>query len=142
VSRPRSIPYGFPYKYMLDTDTVSFALRGQGGVGKRLLDLKPSLVCMSAITLAELRYGADKRQSKKLHGIIDAFTKGVAVVPFDESAAFQFGQITNELLRAGKPIGDFDTLIASHAYALDVTLVTNNHKHFSQVEGLLLDNWL
>jgi tRNA(fMet)-specific endonuclease VapC len=54
--------------YMLDTDTVSFALRGVGNVGTALLKRTPSEVCISSITLAELRYGADHRQSKKLHG--------------------------------------------------------------------------
>ena len=54
-------------KFMLDTDTVSFALRGQGDVGERLTAHAPSEVCLSAISLSELRFGADKRRSKRLH---------------------------------------------------------------------------
>jgi len=50
-------------RYMLDTDTVSFALRGKGEVGERLLERAPSELCISAVTLAELRYGADHRRS-------------------------------------------------------------------------------
>ncbi|MFS8069510.1 MAG: type II toxin-antitoxin system VapC family toxin [Byssovorax sp.] len=129
-------------KYMLDTDTVSFALRGFGGVSKRLLEQKPSAICMSAITLAELRYGADHRGSRKLHGIIDTFAAGVTVVPFEEATAAQFGSVAATLVREGTPIGDFDAMIAAHALALDVTLVTNNAKHFSRVHGLRIDNWV
>jgi len=129
-------------KFMLDTDTVSFALRGFGGVGERLLEQTPSEVCISAITLAELRYGADHRGSRKLHGIIDAFVSGVMVVPFEEAAASRFGSVGATLVREGTPIGDFDAMIAAHALALDVTLVTNNTKHFSRVHGLRIDNWV
>ncbi|WP_436626177.1 PIN domain-containing protein [Sorangium sp. So ce136] len=45
------------------------------------------------------------------------------------------------LVRQGTPIGEFDALIAAHALALDLTLVTNNTKHFSRVDGLRIDNW-
>ena len=95
-------------QYMLDTDTVSFALRGFGGVSTRLLEHKPSEICMSAITLSELRYGADRRNSRKLHGIIDAFAVAVTVVSFDEEAAARFGSVAAALVRQDTPIGDFD----------------------------------
>jgi tRNA(fMet)-specific endonuclease VapC len=127
---------------MLDTDTVSFALRGFGGVSTRLLEHKPSEICISAITLAELRYGADRRSSRKLHGIIDAFATAVAVVSFDVAVAARFGSVAATLVRKGMPIGDFDALIAAHALALDLTLVTNNTKHFSRVHGLRMANWV
>lgn len=128
--------------YMLDTDTVSFALRGVGNVSKRILERKPSEICMSAITLAELRYGADHRGSRKLHRLIDTFAAAVAVVSFDEQAATKFGGVAAELVRQGTPIGDYDVLIAAHALALDLALVTNNLKHFSRVQGLRTDNWV
>lgn len=127
---------------MLDTDTVSFALRGLGGVSTRLLEHKPSEICMSVITLAELRYGADRRSSRKLHAIIDAFAAGVTVVSLDEAAAARLGTVAAALVRQGTPIGEFDALIAAHALALDLTLVTNNTKHFSRVDGLRIDNWV
>jgi len=127
---------------MLDTDTVSFALRGFGDVSTRLLAHKPSEICLSAITLAELRYGADRRGSPKLHGLIDAFATAVTVVSFDEAVATRFGAVAATLVSQGTPIGDFDTLIAAHALALDLMLVTNNTKHFSRIHGLRIDNWV
>lgn len=129
-------------KFMLDTDSVSFALRGQGRVGSRILEHRPSEICVSAITLGELRYGAARRNSRKLHDLIDAFTANVAVMPFDELCASQFGIVASLLAERGAPIGEFDALIAAHATALEVTLVTNNLKHFARVAGLSVENWL
>jgi tRNA(fMet)-specific endonuclease VapC len=128
--------------YMLDTDTVSFALRGHGQVGTRIVDHAPSELCISAITVAELRYGADHRKSTKLHRLIDTFVETVLVAPFDESCAVAFGKLATKLVAKNRPIGSYDTLIAAHAVALGVTLVTNNEKHFSQVDGLKIENWV
>ena len=128
--------------YMLDPDTVSWALRGQGAVPTRLLAHRPSPLCISSITLAELRFGADARGSRKLHGLIDTFVLSVAVLPFDRAAADRFGPVANALPRRGEPIGTFDTLIAAHALSLGLTLVTNNAKHFQRVGGLKTANWI
>jgi tRNA(fMet)-specific endonuclease VapC len=127
---------------MLDTDSVSFALRGHGQVGARLLDHAPSEICVSAITLAELRYGADRRKSTKLHRLIATFIDTIAVAPFDEACAANFGKVATKLVAKGRPIGSYDTLIAAHALALGVILVTNNGKHFLQVDGLKIENWV
>ena len=129
-------------KYLLDTDSVSYALRGQGDVAATIKSRRPSELCVSAITLAELRFGADRKESRKLHGLIDVFTTAIEVVPFDEGAAVEFGRIGSLLAERGTPIGEFDVLIAAHAVALRCTLVTNNTRHFSKVPGLSLENWL
>lgn len=128
--------------FMLDTDTVSFALRGQGQVAAQLLNHRPSEICISSVTLAELRYGADMRRSRKLHGLIDTFVEAIVVRPFDQTAADRFGTVATSLARQGVPIGEFDTLIAAHALATRLTLVTNNTKHFSRVGGLTTENWI
>jgi tRNA(fMet)-specific endonuclease VapC len=128
-------------EFMLDTDTVNWALRGQGGVATRLLEHRPSQICVSAVTLAELRFGANAKASRKLHSLIDTFVSSVEVVAFDRAAADRFGPVASALARRGQPIGTFDTLVASHALACGVTLVTNNTKHFKRVEGLKLANW-
>ena len=129
-------------EYMLDTDTVSWALRGQGDVATRLLEHRPSQLCISAITLAELRFGADAKGSRRLHGLIDTFTATVEVLPVDRATADRFGRVATALSKRGAPIGTFDTLIAAHALSLGVTLVTNNAKHFQRVAGLKTANWV
>jgi tRNA(fMet)-specific endonuclease VapC len=129
-------------RFMLDTDSVSFALRGHGGVGARIIAHRPSELAISSITLTELRYGAERRKSKKLHRLIDVFTSNVSVLPFDEACGAQFGKLASDLIARGTPIGDFDTLIAAHAMELHLTLVTNNGKHFNRIAGLNVENWV
>ncbi len=113
-------------RFLLDTDSVSFALRGQGRVAQRIVECRPSELAISSITLAELKYGAERRSSRKLHHLIDVFTGDVAVLPFDEASAASFGKLASELVARGTPIGDFDTLIAAHAIQLGLILVTND----------------
>lgn len=128
-------------RFMLDTDTVSYALRGYGHAGVRIRELRPSDVCMSALTLSELRYGADKKGSRRLHRLIDAVTEAIAPVAFDGAAAEVYGAVAASLDERGEPIGIFDSLIAAHALSLRLTLVTNNLKHFGRVKGLRVENW-
>jgi tRNA(fMet)-specific endonuclease VapC len=129
-------------RFMLDTDTVSYVLRGEGAAAANLTARAPSEVCLSAISLCELRFGADKRRSKRLHRLIDAFTGTVEVISFDAAAAAVFGRLCANLESRGTPIGKLDTMIAAHAIALNLTLVTNNSKHFGHVRGLKTANWL
>ena len=129
-------------KYMLDTDTVSFALRGRGAVASRLLEHRPSEICIGSISLAELRFGAEARRSRKLHRLIDAFVGSVTVIPFDQPAADHFAPVAAALARRGEPIGTFDTLMAAHALSRGLTFVTNNSKHFQRVGGLKTENWV
>jgi tRNA(fMet)-specific endonuclease VapC len=128
--------------FMLDTDTVSYALRGQGRVASSILEHRPSELCVSALTLAELRFGAARRKSARLHSLIDAFAGNIGVMPFDEVCAGRFGVIASELADRGSPIGELDALIAAHAVSLELTLVTNNVRQFKRIPGLNVENWL
>jgi len=126
---------------MLDTDTVSYALRGHGNVGGHILEHKPSELCISAVTLAELRFAADKRGSRKLHRLIDTFVNSIVPLAFDAPAAAQLGRLASTLASKGLPIGGFDAMIAAHAVANELSLVTNNEKHFRRIAGLRCVNW-
>ena len=129
-------------RFMLDADTVSYAIRGHGNVGTRLLEHRPSELCLSAVTLSELQFGADARRSAKLKRSIRSFVKDVEVAPFDESAAERFGRVAAALARRGMPIGTFDTLVAAHALSLGLVVVTNNTTHLGRVPGLKVENWV
>ena len=86
--------------------------------------------------------------AQRLHGatfVVDA-TFGHRIDPrevaeFDASAAEVAGQLRSWLAGLGTPIGPYDSLIAAHAQALGVTLVTNNTREFARVPGLRLANW-
>lgn len=75
------------------------------------------------------------------NAIIDTFARTVQGLPFDEACATAYVRIQAALEAKGTPIGTLDTLIAAHAFALNLTLVTNNSKHFSKVRGLKMANW-
>lgn len=127
--------------FLLDTDSVSYALRGQGRVAEQLAHRKPSEVCISSITLAELEFGVRRRSSKRLRRLVDAFIAGIDVRAFDEAAAVEFGKVATALRKKGTPIGQYDALIAAHAMSLRCTVVTGNLKHFRQVPGLKAESW-
>ena len=118
-----------------------FCLRGQRRVAARLLEHRPSELCISSITLAELRFGAEARRSRKLHRLISTFVETVEVVSFGQSAASRFATVAAALARRGEPIGTFDTLMAAHALSLRLTFVTNNTRHFRRIVGLETENW-
>ena len=129
-------------RYLLDADTVSYALRGQGQIAARILEHPPSELCISSITLAELGFGAEVKKSQKLRRAIRSFVSDVTVVPFDEAAAGRFAVVAAGLAKAGTPIGALDTLVAAQALSLGLTVVTNNTRPFSRVPGLKVENWL
>ncbi len=128
-------------RYMLDADTVSYALRGQGRVAAQLLQHLPSEICISAITLAEWCCGAEAKRLQRIRRAIRQFTRDVAVVHFDDAAAERFGLVGATLAARGLPIRLYDTLVAAHALSLGLTLVTNNTRHFSRIPELPVDNW-
>ncbi len=130
-------------RYLLDTNTVSAIMRGHVRVDARLLELDPATWAISAITHSEIRYGLALRpESTRLARAAEAFFSVAATLPWDVAAAENHGQLRASLRQAGTPIGDLDEMIAAHALALRVTLVTDNTRHFERVQGLVLENWI
>lgn len=129
--------------FMLDTDICIYIIkRKPASVLKRLESLKPGQLAMSAITFAELMNGAKKSQHVKANlGKLNALGELLDIRPFDKQAAVSYGDVRSALEKKGKTIGGNDLLIAAHALSLGWTLVTNNVRGFSRVEGLKMDNW-
>ena len=98
---------------------------------------------MSTLVLAELRYGAraSARANENLQRL-EQLLQFVPVVDFDQASADSYSHLRLALRQKGKPTGEMDLLIASIAIAYDAILVTHNTRHFSQVEGLVLEDWL
>jgi tRNA(fMet)-specific endonuclease VapC len=103
----------------------------------------PEELCISAITMAELEFGVSKssRPAQNRMALI-AFLSRIRVLPFDADAAREYGDIRQDLTQKGSLIGANDLLIAAHARALGLTLVTNNTREFERVERLTLENWV
>jgi len=129
-------------KYLLDTNTVSFALRGVGSVGDRLRESDPTKIAVTAVTEAELWFGVRKLGSRKLERAVVGFMDAVLVLPFDRIAARSYGALRALLETRGTPIGIADTMIAAQALVAGCIMVTNNRRHFRRVPGLKTEDWL
>jgi tRNA(fMet)-specific endonuclease VapC len=131
------------FRYLLDTNIVSDLIRNPTGVvHDRIARVGEKTVSVSIVVAAELRFGARKRDSAKLTERVEAILDSIAVLPFEAPADFHYADIRSFLEVAGDPIGPNDLLIAAHARALDLTLVTANFTQFCRVPGLRVENWL
>ena len=129
--------------YMLDTNAASEAIRGHPAFDARLQSLPPGRWCISAVTCSELRYGVARRpEAARLHRLVGEFLRVAPVLPWDAEAANRHGALRADMKARGKPIGDFDEMIAAHALATGAVVVTDNIQHFARVPGLVLENWL
>lgn len=128
--------------YLLDTNTVSLALRGRAPRAvERLRETERDDVAVSVLTAMELRFGLAKNPSTKARLVVEQFLDTVKVVGIDRSIEKPYGEIRATLERLGRPIGALDTIIAAHATALRAVLVTNNAREFRRVRGLVCEDW-
>jgi tRNA(fMet)-specific endonuclease VapC len=129
-------------KYMLDTNILIYTIRNRPKKVRDAFKKHADYLAMSAVTLGELIYGAEKSaQSVRNLADIEALAARMDVVPFDSQAAIHFGQVRAELAKSGKLIGPFDLMIAGHARSRGLILVTNNLREFKRVPGLRVENW-
>ena len=131
-------------KYMLDTNICIFIIKHQPeNAIRKFMEHDPDDICISAITYAELAHGVEKSLVRDRNRIaLTVLLSEIQIVPFDDLAAQVYGVVKADLQKKGTPIGPLDTLIAAHAKALNLTLVTNNTKEFARVDGLALDDWV
>lgn len=130
-------------RYLLDTNIMSHMIRDPTGtVASRVFTIGEHTVCTSIIAAAELRFGAAKRSAPRLTGLVDDLLSGLLIEPWDSPADQEYARLRANLERAGTVIGNNDLLIAAHALALDATVVTDNVREFSRVDGLNVENWL
>ena len=129
--------------YLLDTNIVSYWMRGDKKVIERLKSHAPSELALSAITLAEILYGIEKSPAKKRerHHKIQQITSLLHLYTFDEKAAQEYALVRSELEESGRPISERDTQIAAVALAHQLTLVTHNVKEFGRVARLKVEDW-
>ena len=130
-------------KFLLDTNICVFVIRQKlSHLVYRCRLFAPGELAISTVTLAELRFGADKsRDAPRNHAAINLFVAPLEIAEFDVAAAEEYGRIRADLERRGLPIGALDTLIAAHARSLGIPLVTNNTTEFSRVTGLSVEDW-
>ncbi|WP_434708704.1 tRNA(fMet)-specific endonuclease VapC [Pseudomonas sp. R1-1] len=130
-------------KYMLDTNICIFTIKSKPQIVREAFNRHSGQLCISAITLMELIYGAEKSAApEKNLAVVEGFVARLDVLPFDNDAAAQTGMIRSELAKAGTPIGPYDQMIAGHARSLGLIVVTNNVREFERVPGLRIEDWV
>jgi len=129
--------------YLLDTDICIYLLNGKApGIARRLRGLAQRMVATSAITAAELHYGAlHSAQPGRNLQRVQTFLAPLQRIPFGDEAAEQFGRIKQALAATGSLIGPIDLLIAATAVDAGARLVTNNRNEFARIEALELADW-
>ncbi len=130
-------------KYLIDTDICIYVrLRRPPEVLERFRSLAAGEAAISIITFGELTYGAEKsRDTDRALDTLGTLTEFLEVLPMPVEAGRVYGWIRTMLERKGEMIGGNDLWTAAHAVAERLTLVTNNEREFSRVEGLAVENW-
>lgn len=131
-----------PLRYLLDTNTASYAIKGNvPRVRERLQRLPLSDVAISVITEAELRFGVAKNPgASRLATVVEEFLRFIEIRPWDSDAAREYADMRATIEREGHPMGNLDLMIAAHAKALGVALVTSD-RVFQRMRGLTVENW-
>ena len=130
-------------QYMLDTNICVYVIKNYPPELLERFNALAEQLSISAITLGELHYGAEKsiHRLKNLQAI-EHFAARLDVLPFSPKAAVHYGQVRAELERAGTPVGPHDMLIAAHARSEGLIVVTNNRREFDRIDGLRVENWV
>ncbi len=128
--------------YLIDTDTIIFALRGDDKVLEKFKENKNIPISISMITYAELIFGAKRSQNEQKNMIkVNHIRDIYPIEELNEGVMEVFADIKAKMFEKGIKIEDMDLLIASTAIYNELVLVTNNTKHFKNIPNLKLENW-
>jgi len=128
-------------QYLLDTNIVSLIIRGNENTLKELIKHPIGSIYISSITEAEIHYGLAKRPlATQLKIKVEEFLKRVTCLSFNRNSALQYGKFKAEQEKIGVSLSSLDMLIAAHASAEKMVLVTND-KAFKQLKPLSIENW-
>ena len=128
--------------YMLDTDICIYVMRERSARLLQKFNRHAHQLCISAITLGELLFGAEKSQRRAQNlEAIGAFVARLEVMDFSAKACTHFAEIRADLERKGLPCGAYDLLIGAHARSESLTVVTNNVAEFRRMPGLNAETW-
>ena len=130
--------------HLLDTNICIYLIKKRPeSVVRQLYSREIEQVGISTITLAELEYGVTKSQYPEKNSVaLIEFLTPFGILDFDQAAAQEYGRIRTYLEQKGQLIGPLDLLIAAHAIAKSLVLVTNNEREFRRVPSLNIENWV
>ncbi len=129
--------------FLLDTNIISALVRQpQGAVFHKLQIHANARICTSIIVAAEIEFGLAKSASERMREQVAKIMPCIEILPLEAPVALHYGQIRAHLHKIGQLIGPNDLLIAAHARALGMVLVTDNLREFNRVPDLQIENWL
>ena len=129
-------------KFLLDSDILIYFLKGKAQTVSQFAKYAANDLAISRINYTEVLYGAyNSAKTDKNLKVVVPFLENFEVFEFDRYAAEIFAKEKARLKRQGAMLADMDLMIASIAIANNLTLVSNNIKHFERVKGLRLENW-
>ncbi|MFK3773662.1 tRNA(fMet)-specific endonuclease VapC [Pseudomonas sp. NPDC089406] len=130
-------------RYMLDTNICIFTIKNKPQQVREAFNRHHGQLAISTVTLMELVYGAEKSAVPERNlAVVEGFIARLEVLDYDDLGAAHTAQLRAELAKAGTPIGPYDQMIAGHARARGLVLVTNNVREFQRVPGLRVEDWL
>lgn len=128
---------------LLDTNICIYIINAKpAAVLERFKRYRLAEIGICSVVAAELAFGVAKSGSARNRKALEMFLAPLTLLPFDERAAWAYGDLRSDLERRGTPIGSLDTMIAAHALSQQATLITNNTREFAQVPGLHVENWV
>ena len=131
--------------YLLDTNIISYLQKGNPQIIQKIKSLDSSQLSISSITVSELFFGAINNPSQNRGKVqLNYYTELIdktEVYSFDTKSSIIFATLKTGLWTTGSIIEDTDLQIASIAIANDLTLVTNNTKHFKNIPNLKTEDW-
>lgn len=132
-------------KFILDTNTLSFAMAGDEGVTEQLLRRDRTEVLLPQPVIAEIEYGLSRlpasKKKTRLSRRFRIFSAEIPRADWTDEVSRSFGCIKAELESQGARIEDFDVAVAAHALSLGATLVTDNLRHMGRISDLRTENW-
>jgi tRNA(fMet)-specific endonuclease VapC len=130
-------------RFLLDTNILIYTIKNRPQQVRLRFEQNEGSMAVSTVALGELVFGAEHSEKPQENlRVIESLIARLVLLPFDEAAAYHFGQIRSELYAQGQAIGPFDMMIAAHARSSGLVLVSNNTKEFVRVSGLRLENWV
>ena len=130
-------------RYLLDTNIISDLVRNPAGrAAGHVSRVGEETVCTSIVVAAELRYGAAKKESRRLSRQLELILETLEILPLEQPVDSVYATLRVNLEKRGAIIGANDLLIAAHTIALNCILVTDNEREFSRVASLKIENWL
>jgi tRNA(fMet)-specific endonuclease VapC len=128
-------------RYLLDTNAASYAInKKSAAVDRHLARVAMVELGISAVTEGELRFGAARSGSAGLQATVEQFLLGVSIFAWDSEAAKEYGRLRSALEHKGRVMGSLDMMIAAHAMALGLILVTGD-RAFGRIRRLRMEDW-